>query len=252
MRLVVAIWAFCIVASSVASADPLEKPTKAEAREHLTRGNRLYNLRSFDEAIAEYKAGALIEPRPVFDYNLGQCYRLLGKYDDAIWHYERFLERGKPQGDVLDAVQAFISHMREELEHKAMTQKPTDVAPPPAPEHAPLAPALPRQPAPWYADRIGWALGGAGLLAVGVGGGLLASAASLSDDANHEKDQSAWRSLRDRADRRETWGVVVGIGGTALLVAGIIKLAAHESSDERIAHWTITPSGNALVLAGTF
>jgi hypothetical protein len=49
------------------------------AREHLIRGNRLYNTRAFDAAIEAYKAGALAEPAPVFDYNLGQTYRQLGR-----------------------------------------------------------------------------------------------------------------------------------------------------------------------------
>lgn len=51
-------------------------------------------MREFDGAVKEYKAGALIESAAIFDYNLGQCYRQLGKYADAIWHYERCLRSG--------------------------------------------------------------------------------------------------------------------------------------------------------------
>lgn len=39
-----------------------------------------------DVVIVEYNAGALVEPAPVFDYNLGQSYRQLGKYREALWH----------------------------------------------------------------------------------------------------------------------------------------------------------------------
>lgn len=67
-----------------ARAAPLARPASPEAQEHLDRGNRLYGTRPFEEAIAEYKAGALIEPAPVFDYNLGQCFRQLGRYQEAI------------------------------------------------------------------------------------------------------------------------------------------------------------------------
>jgi len=88
------------------AGNPLARPTKREARGHLDRGNKLYNLRSFDEAIAEFKAGAIIEAVPVFDYNLGQAYRQLGKYEDALWHYDRFLNYGHPTGQLLDAVTA--------------------------------------------------------------------------------------------------------------------------------------------------
>src|SRR5882724_11088677 len=90
---------------------PLARPTNHEACEHLDRGNKLYNLRSFDEAIREFKAGALIESAPVFDYNLGQAYRQLGKYKDALWHYDRFLNYGRPTGELLDAVTGFMAEM---------------------------------------------------------------------------------------------------------------------------------------------
>src|SRR5262249_22520143 len=82
-----------------------------------------------DQAVEEYKAGALVEAAPIFDYNLGQCYRQLGKYQEAIWHYERFLATGNPQGEVFDAVNGFIAQMKSELDKQAMTQKPTEPAP---------------------------------------------------------------------------------------------------------------------------
>jgi hypothetical protein len=102
------------------------------------RGNRLYGIRSFDQAIEEYKAGVLVEAAPVFDYNLGQCFRQLGKYQEAIWHdelwhYERFITRGDPQGEVLDVVNGFLAQMKSELDKKAMPQKPTGPGPGPPP-----------------------------------------------------------------------------------------------------------------------
>lgn len=109
-----------------AAADPLAKPAAAEARKHLSLGNKLYAVRSFDEAVAEYKAGALIEAA-------------LGKAKEAVWHYERFLNRGHPEGQLLDAVNGFVAEMRAALEKEvAAPAEP----PPPAPSVAPA-------PAPW-------------------------------------------------------------------------------------------------------
>ncbi|HEX8113875.1 MAG TPA: hypothetical protein VF516_39355 [Kofleriaceae bacterium] len=101
------------------AGNPLARPARRDARAHLDRGNRLYNTRSFEEAIVEYKAGALIEPATVFDYNLAQSYRQLGKYKEAIWHYERFLNDGQPAGELLDAVNAFLEEMRVQLAGRA-------------------------------------------------------------------------------------------------------------------------------------
>src|SRR5262245_21764856 len=114
-----------------ADPDPLAKPADAKAADHLAQGNRHYRVREFDKAIEEFKAGALIEDAPVFLYNLGQSYRQLGRYEDAIWHYERFVSRTKPTGKLKEAIDGFLAEMRAELAKSP--------APPPA-EGAPPAP----------------------------------------------------------------------------------------------------------------
>ena len=204
--------------SAVTSAygDPLSKPSAPEARNHLLRGNRFYGIRSFDEAVAEYKEGALIEPAPVFDYNLGQCFRQLGKYKEAIWHYERFLTRANPQGELLDTVNNFIAQMKAELDKKAMTQQPTEPAPLPS-SPARDAPA-PSHGEVWYDDTWGWALSGAGVVGVAVGGGLLANAASLNGNANMTTNQQERDRLRDQEHNRNVLGAITGV---AVFICGL-------------------------------
>jgi len=247
-----------------ADANPLAKPTLAEARNHLALGNKLYNVRSFDEAVAEYKAGALIEPAPVFDYNLGQCYRLTGKYQEAIWHYERFLVRAKPEGKIFDAVNDFIAQMKSELDKKAMTQKPTEPAPTPAVAPPASQPAPPTQTAPsqhppavrseeaWYSDSFGWGLAGAGAVGIAVGGGFLSSASGLRADANATTDQAEYSRLSDNASTRNLLGAVIGIGGAGLLVTGIIKLAVHSEEPSRVSQLGFGASRTGVVVFGRF
>jgi tetratricopeptide (TPR) repeat protein len=269
----VAVWALVIVVVGIgtlrgplaiptAHADPLSKPALAEARDHLALGNKLYNVRSFDEAVAEYKAGALIEPAPVFDYNLGQCYRLTGKYQEAIWHYERFLARGKPAGKLLDSVNDFMVQMRSELDKKAMTQKPTEPAPtaapvasqpapPPQARPLPVPPAVRRTEA-WYRDGLGWGLAGAGVVGIAVGGGLLSNASSVRADANATKIQEDYHRLSDKASSRTVLGAAVGVVGAGLLVTGIVKLAIHTDEPAQVAGWSLGASGNGLMVFGQF
>src|SRR5262245_31421413 len=116
--------------ATTARADPLGKPNNPAAREHLATGTRFYRVRASETAVEEYKAGAVKEDAPVFYYNLGQCYRQLGRYEDAIWHYERFLDRGKPTGNLEASVRKFIAQMKAELERAAMKQPPVEPAPP--------------------------------------------------------------------------------------------------------------------------
>ncbi len=166
--LVIAVLTVTLTSTTAFAGDPMAKPTNAESAERLTAGNRLYRVREFEKAIEEYKAGALKEDVPVFHYNLAQCFRQLGRYDDAICHYERFLDRGKPTGQLKTAVEDFVQQMRGELQKKAMTQPPNDPGPTApqvvVPPSAKTIVVIDRGE-PWYADGLGWGMTGVGVLA---------------------------------------------------------------------------------------
>lgn len=232
-----------LATASGARADdpPIRKPASAAALEHLARATKLYNVRSFAEAADEYKAGALEEPAPVFDYNLGQCYRQLGRYDDAIWHYERFV-KSSPETPVRNEIVAtFIAQMRAERASRARSAPPTDPAPPPF-EAPPNAAATRVATARWYDDRAGWALVVGGVATLGGSAVLLASAAGLHEDANHTAAQRASADLRDRAESRAQVGVLLGVVGIGLGVAGGIKLWSTPD-DPRAPVIALSPAG---------
>jgi len=239
--------------------DPLAKPKSAVAREHLSEGNKHYRVREFDKAIEEYKAGALSEDAPVFLYNLGQCYRQLGKYEDAIWHYERFLSRAQPTGEMKQTVEEFVRQMKDELQKKAMTQPPVEPAPEPKAPPAPIEEPKPTatQPAavdPWYADPVGWGLTGAGVVGASVASYLFLDAADLEDQANGEDHQAMRTELRDKVSSRRLVGSIVGTAGVALLVTGVVKLAIHPSADREsdATAWHVGYTGNGLQVFGSF
>ncbi|MEJ7602006.1 MAG: tetratricopeptide repeat protein [Kofleriaceae bacterium] len=245
-----------------AAADPFGKPSNVEATEKLNLGTRLYRVREFEKAIEEYKAGALKEDAPAFHYNLGQCYRLLGRYDEAIWHYERFLSRHarKTTPKIVVIVEGFINDMKAELNKKVMTRPPVEPAPDPqtaATEPAQVTPTVVTvvDPAsPWYSDGVGWGLAGTGLASSGIAMGLLVSAQGLDEDANRETRQEIKEALHERADSRRLIGAVVGIGGGALLMTGIIKLAIAPKARERTVQTSlgIGATRNGIAIVGRF
>lgn len=248
--------ALLVSTTSAYADDPLAKPASAEARERLVAGNRLYRLREFDKAVEQYKAGALKEDSPVFHYNLGQCFRQLGEYEDAIWHYERFLDRGRPTGEIKDAVDGFIKQMKDELAKKAMTQPPTDPAPDtrPTAQPPPAAVTVIDRAEPWYMDGVGWGLTGAGIIGVGGSIGLFISASGLDDDANAETQQQVRDELHERASNRRLIGAVIGIAGGAALVTGVIKLVIRPKDRERTIKTSLDVgfTGDGIVVMGTF
>jgi len=252
----------CFAGAASAHADPaLAEPANPAAHAHLDRGVKFYDLRDFEKAIEEYKQGALIQSIPLFDFALGQCYRQLGKYQDAIWHYERFLKHGHPRGKVLDAINDFIIQMRAELDKKAVTQPPTESPPATSPQPRQAAMLQPNMvPAttqidrgqPWYADQLGSALTATGVIGLAIGGGFLLSAKNIHEQADLEPDQSLRRPLRDKAHTRNVVGTIAGIGGAAFLVTGIIKLILHSQHRAQLATWDLAASGDGVMVTGRF
>ncbi len=236
----------------------LARPTKPEAREHLTQGNLFYNRAKWDAAVREYKAGAQLEDLPVFDYNIAQTLRLSGEYQDSLRFYERFLDRGQPTGEVLQAVQGFIAEMRAQLANRARAASAAEPSPPPATTSPPptarsatevptepsnrAAPAADRQASRW----LGWVTAGTGVAAIGVSAYLLLHASSLSDSANSEPVADKRNELRDSAKTDNVIGAITGAGGLALVVTGVFLLARHghdQSPDTTAVNLGIAPHG---------
>ena len=90
---------------------------------------------------------------------------------------------------------------------------------------------------PWYADRWGWGLTGAGAIATGVGLGLLISAPGLIDELNREPNQRERENLRDRAQTRRIAGATVGAVGIGLVVAGVVRLVLTDDAPSQSTEW---------------
>jgi len=81
-----------------------------------------------------------------------------------------------------------------------------------------------KEDGPWYIDRWGLGLGGAGLVLSGVAAGLLWSADGLRKDANGNPSEAARDDLRDSAGGRTLAGGLVAAAGVGLVIAGAVKL----------------------------
>ena len=245
--LALALVALCAIDPAARADDSaMRLPAEPTALVHYTQGNRLYRLRKFEEAITEYQAGAMIDPAPVFDYNLGQCYRQLGKYTEAIWHYERFLKSGQPDGQRQALVTGFLVQMRAELERKAMTQPPTDSASDPRPPPPPVA-SVPRTGMPLQRKlAIGAGAAGGALVVLGVGFGL--HARSLDGEAvklcpiTSCDDPDEANALNERAQSNALYATMaIGVGGAAILGAAALWITGARTERKPVATVAIVP-----------
>lgn len=139
--------------------------------------------------------------------------------------------------------------MQAELEQRAKSTPPTE----PATMHAPSQGlVVQRRAESWYRDPFGWGTTGAGVAVSGVGAWLLVNAAGLRSDANMTASQQERSTLRDKADSRSLAGTILAIGGGALVVTGVIKLAVHDSDAAASTRVTVGVSPTGVFAFGLF
>ena len=147
--LVVAVW------NGTASAEG------GDAKARYMSGQSHYNLNEFSEALQDFKEAYRLHPDPAFLFNIAQCERQLGDFDEAIKFYRSYL-RNKPDATNGKEVQKKIDELRGLSEAKRKSKEgapqsviapstsppqvdsPSALAPPPAPPPA----AAPPPPAP--------------------------------------------------------------------------------------------------------
>jgi tetratricopeptide (TPR) repeat protein len=252
-----------------ARPDPRAEPTNPQARAHFDRGGKLFALRDWEGAIAEYKQGALIESLPVFDLALGQCYRRLRRYDDALWHFNRFVRYGQPSGKLLQGVEDLLRQIRAELAQeppRATQSGPVERTPGAAPSfwaQASAPPPVATPPAaavtvdrrePWYRDALGLGLVTVGTVAAGTAGYLLFDAHRARDESNTDPVQVRRDELYDQSVSRYRWGAALGVASGSLLIVGVIRLATRpvDHVPSGATSWHVGVSSDGVVVFGRF
>jgi len=119
-----------VVVPATAQAD------KEQAKAHYERGKRLYNLSRFDDAVKEYEAAYLEMEDPAFLFNIGQCYRQLGKNELALRSYRNYVRSAPDAANRTD-----VENRIQEIE--ATLAKEKEATPAPV-----VAPSEPTRPVP--------------------------------------------------------------------------------------------------------
>lgn len=201
-----------IFTPSIAHADDLGQPTTPEAKRHFAEGTRLYRQREFEKAIEAYKAGAMLENAPIFSHNLAQCYRELGRYEEAIWYFERFLHSAQPSRDTKAKIEGIVKQMKADL---AKRPKPEPAVVPVAkPTPAPLPAVVPqpkREPMARRRSLAPWIAIGAGALVVAGSGVLYA----FDEDPNPNMPDP---SYLDTAP----YSILIASAGVGAIVVGAV------------------------------
>ena len=120
------------VSPRVARADD---PATRASKRHFDRGEKLFALGKFDEALDEYQKAFDAKPIPDFLFNIGQCYRNLGDYQQAIFSFKKYLKL-EPDAPDKDKVEKLIDDLEEKQERgegQRLVGKKDEPPPPPPP-----------------------------------------------------------------------------------------------------------------------
>ena len=90
--------------------------TKA-ARRHFSKGDKLFALGRFDEALEHFEKAYEAKPIAGFLFNIAQCHRNLGHIDEAIFSYRKYLSE-QPDADNRDKVEQQIEELEEERDKR--------------------------------------------------------------------------------------------------------------------------------------
>jgi tetratricopeptide (TPR) repeat protein len=136
------------------------------AKRHFERGEKLYALTRFSEALDEYQKAFDAKPIPDFLFNIGQCYRNLGEYDSAIFSYRKYLTAA-PDAPNRAQVEQLIAELEARKDrsdtHRLGLSPPQPAAPPPRVAAAPAErPIYTRW---WFWTGIGVVAAGGGVAA---------------------------------------------------------------------------------------
>ncbi len=92
-----------------------EDASTKSAKRHFDRGQKLFNLGKFDEALDEYQQAYEAKSIPAILFNIGQCYRNLGDFDAAVFSFKKYLKL-EPEAENREQVEEYIEELETEQE----------------------------------------------------------------------------------------------------------------------------------------
>ncbi len=154
-----------------------------EARARFAEGSAAYERGDFRGALKAFDAAYTLAPLPGFLFNVAQCHRQLGEYEQAGRYYQRYLELSEKEPANAGLVRELIAEMEakgkaeararekdrpvKRPERKALDLRPSQELPPAAVPEARIAEEKPPGKRKWLL----WA--GAGAAVAVIAGGVV-------------------------------------------------------------------------------
>ncbi len=227
----------------VAAAQP------TEAERFYTEGQKAYDAQRFDEALVAWERAYELSRLPALMFNIAQAYRLNGNCAKAIASYRTFVELA-PTSDERGDAEALI---REMSPCPAVV-----VTPPPSKPKPPSERAISPSANPGRGKRIVGgviAVGGVGLVAVGVVFG--SKAAALADEVKAacvvtcDFAMIGTKDADGRAAERNQF-IFLGAGGAAIVTGSVLYFLGKRDGASTVAIAPRGDGGAAITWSGSW
>lgn len=263
--------AVVVAASTSARAHAPTASSTAEARRLYELALKLDTAHDYEGSARALSAGYALDPRPMFQFDLGLAYSRLQRWADARAALELYLQTAPPDSKRRPGATQLLEQVKAHLPPDppaAVTATPTAppaAAPPASPETSPAkadpqlatpaaATMTPAVDTPWWRNPVGWTLLGAGVASIIVGGGLFGEYGSLNDDLAKTSSSETSRSntKQSMSDYKVAGTTTMAVGG-ALAIAGaaaLIAVSRHEPKHVAARIPVATESGITFALGG--
>ncbi len=263
----------------LASTSPAAAETPLEQAKALTKSGGIeFKVGHFEAALEAYSKAYQLVPTPALLFDIGQCHKMLGNYERAIFFFqgylrdkpdtpnrpvvEQLIEESKHQLEAQRAQAAAEAQKKAEAEEQARKEAAQAAAPaPPPPEPPPPPPPPPKGNATL---RItGLALAGAGVVALGTGTffGLRANSDS-STISQLSAQRGTWTAASQSTydEGQSSAHIATGLfiaGGVAVAAGAVLVYLGWPKASGEEARTTavVVPAaggGGALVMTGGF
>src|SRR4051812_43667006 len=134
-----------VLAATPSLAQAQTEAQKQEAKDHYAKGRRLYDVGKYMEAIDEYQKVYFLTDDPNMLFNIGQCYRLSDRPEEAVRFFRNYLRRAPATASNRADVETKIAALEKVVEERKRTGV---TSPPPASGQVTAPPVEPTPPPP--------------------------------------------------------------------------------------------------------
>lgn len=232
------------LAHAQTQVDPINRSEAddASAREHFLLGRAAYRGADYEAALAHFRRAYELSGRSQLLYNVGISADRLGRNEEALQVFERYLEETEAPSREQE-VRERIAFLRLAVAESKQRDRLVAEA---AAQHSPATPAEepPGRKLPQSAIIGGSLLGAAGVAGVSVMAvGISQNGVCVETDASGEC-----------ASQRSTssWTAVYGSIGIAALAGSALwfGISSRRAKREQAVTWNLSPSG--IVVSGSF